>query len=67
MDSPTPEIYVRKVTLESSDIWFKSRIREPSEQEVAAWLPRYEEKALLRNRRSPLVVDVELERLRRFE
>jgi hypothetical protein len=58
------QIHVSKIECEGRVVWFTSRMRMPSEEEMAEWIPRYREEALSRGPREPLVIDVEREGLR---
>ena len=64
MSASKPIPTVTKVHLDHGDIWFTTRGREPSAEEVAAWVPRYEARLVRQMPGEPLIVDVETEGLR---
>jgi hypothetical protein len=63
-DPSSPGKFVVKVLLPAGDIWFTQVDKEPSHDELAAWVERYGQAASKRLKGDPLIVNVVAEGLR---
>jgi hypothetical protein len=57
-------IHVSRIAFEGNNVWFRSHLQKPTEEEMNAWVPRYAEEVRQRGPRNPLVIDVDGDKLR---
>jgi hypothetical protein len=60
----SPGIHVGMIDFEGHRVWFRSYRQGATEKEMNTWVQRYAEEARQRGAKSPLIIDVELDKLR---